>query len=93
MNAFQQKAIDAVTNATASSTSPRLAFTPVHGKRDDDFVATALRADQSFEVFVYEDEGGCTKNGSDWTICERPDFDSEEVLIERFVAHVKAALA
>jgi hypothetical protein len=93
MNDFQKKAINAVTEATASPTIPHLEFTHVHGKKEDYFTATAVRSGESFKIFVYKHEAGCMKNDTEWTIFERPDFATEEALIERFVAHVKAALA
>ena len=69
-----------------------LDFAHVHGKKQDYFVAKISGAGQSFDVYVYDDEAGCKKNGTEWTIFERPDFPDEDELIERFVRHLKAVL-
>jgi hypothetical protein len=92
MNEFQRKLFKAITEARASAAKSSLSFSLVRGKKQDYFVAKVAGSGQSFDVYVYEDEAGCMKNGTEWTIFERPDFSDEDQLIDRFVTHLKSVL-
>ena len=67
-------------------------FERVEGKRESYYRAPLSVRGQSLEVYVYRDEAGFMVNGSEWTICERPDYDGEDALIEAFLQKLRGTI-
>lgn len=55
------------------------------GRREKFFVGKVALGPHAIEVFVYVDEAGFMVDDKRWYICERPDFDSDEQLIEELM--------
>jgi hypothetical protein len=69
-----------------------VAFERIEGRRETYYKATLGGASQAVEIFVYTDEAGFMVDGRDWRIFERPDFASEEDLLENFLDALTAHL-
>lgn len=67
-------------------------FEKIKGKREAYHRALLSLGGHSLEVYVYRDEAGFMVNGSEWTICERPDYDGEEALIEAFLQKLRETI-
>jgi len=88
MTNFSEQCIQAVNSAAVSSGLSPFDFELVEGKKEDYWHSKPSREKPFIELYVYSDEAGYMLNDSEWTIFERPDFETEQELIDRFVASV-----
>ncbi len=93
MTAFQEKCISTLNAAREAMGKSAVEFCPVEGRAQKYLLAKVKHRDESFDIYIYEDEAGFMKNGTDWTIFERPDFSCDKKLIESFVDSVMSALS
>ena len=84
-NDFQWSALQRATSAVLDSGFVFLApCAEVIGRKERYFKCVVERAGTQLEIFIYDDEAGVMRNGDDWTIFERPDYDSDEALLSSF---------
>lgn len=89
--AFQEACITGTVRLLEEAGLPAR-FERIKGKRQTYHRALLSVKGQSLEVYVYRDEAGFMVNGSEWAICERPDYDTEEALIEAFLQKLRGTI-
>ena len=57
----------------------------VQGKKESYYIINLLKFPQKFDIYIYYDEAGIMINDKDWSICEKPDYDDENSLINDFL--------
>jgi hypothetical protein len=67
-------------------------FEKIVGKTGTYFKATAEGPGHALEVYVYQDEAGYMLDGKRWTIFEKPDYRSENELLEAFLKGLRERL-
>jgi len=67
-------------------------FEKIVGKTETYFKATAEGPNHALEVYVYQDEAGYMLDGKRWTIFEKPDYRSENELLEAFLKSLREKL-
>lgn len=88
MNTFSEKCIQAVNEAAISSGLPPFEFRFIEGRKENYWRADPPPENPFIELYVYNDEAGYMLDGKRWIIFERPDFSTEQELIQRFVTSV-----
>jgi len=67
-------------------------FEKIVGKTETYFRATVEGPNHALEVYVYQDEAGYMLDGKRWTIFEKPDYRSENELLEAFLKSLREKL-
>jgi hypothetical protein len=67
-------------------------FETIVGKAETYFKTTADGPHHALEVYVYEDEAGYMLDGKRWTILEKPDYRSEDELLQAFLKSLRGKL-
>lgn len=67
-------------------------FERVDGEHEAYYRVAGTVGTQTMEVYVYRDEAGFMVNGQEWTICERPDYDGDDALIEAFLEKLQGRI-
>jgi hypothetical protein len=89
MTDFQEMLIEKSKVVLESIVGQEIDFKNVIGKKESYYYTTCNIKNYSVEVYVYEEEAGFMINGNNWTICEKPDYDSEEKLLESFLEKLR----
>ena len=90
---FQERALEECRNIFRQIPVLRYGdFEKIVGKRETYFKATAEGPNHGLEVYVYEDEAGYMLDGKRWTIFEKPDYRSENELLEAFLKRLREKL-
>jgi len=62
-------------------------FDEVAGKRESYCMTTINSAGHKIEIYVYSNEAGFyIADSREWWICEEPDYDTDDELIQDFIA-------
>ncbi len=86
LNAFQKQCLEKCKNFLKTTTNADvIEFEKKVGKKEIYHMAVVKVAGQIFELYIYEDEAGFMTNGNKWTIYEKPDYSSEDLLIDAFI--------
>jgi hypothetical protein len=88
MTTFSEQCIGAVNEAAVTQGFPPFEFKLVEGRKENYWRAAPFHEKPFIELYVYEDEAGYMLDGKEWIIFERPDFSTEQELIQQFVASV-----
>jgi hypothetical protein len=100
LNEFQQHALQEVEYLLG--TLPHVDSTPfqeVTGKRETYLKGNIKGSKYILEVYLYEDEAGYFLNGrtwfpwKKWIIFEKPDFSSQEELLQAFLVDLRKKLS
>ena len=90
---FQERCLEECKNIFRQIAAPRYGdFEKIVGKRETYFKATAEGPNHALEVYVYQDEAGYMLDGKRWTIFEKPDYRSENKLLEAFLKSLREKL-
>ena len=93
MTTFSEQCIQAVNAAAVSSGLPPFEFKFVEGRKENYWRAEPSHEKPFIELYVYADEAGYMLDGKKWIIFERPDFSTEQELIQQFVSGVIGEVA
>jgi hypothetical protein len=88
MTDFSEKCIRVLCLALSEIGQSDTQFKLIHGKKEDYWSAKLAKNDSTVDLYIYEDEAGCMIGEKEWSIFERPDFDSDDELIQAYVSHV-----
>ena len=88
METFPEKCIRTVNEAAVSFGLPPFEFKLVEGRKENYWRATPVQGKSFIELYVYKDEAGYMLDGREWIIFERPDFSTDQELIQQFVSSV-----
>lgn len=93
MTAFQDRALEHVREiAVASGASEVEPFGPCQGDHET-FVRGVLEHEaRRVTVYLYPDEVGLSSGKNHWRIFEKPDYRSEEALLDAFSAALRREL-
>jgi|SRR6266403_2109000 len=90
---FQERCLDGCRNIFGQISALRYGeFAKIVGKRETYFKTTAEGPSHALEVYVYQDEAGYMLDGKRWTIFEKPDYRSENELLEAFLKSLRGKL-
>ena len=88
---FQNRCLSAVARL-AETEGYRWSYHEHQGRRESFIQGTLENAARCLDVYVYFDEVGFMTPGGGWTLCEGPDFDDDDSLIEQFISHLRTQL-
>ena|SRR3989338_478298 len=83
MNKFQQKCVEVSQQILQKKGFTSCQFQEVKGKKETYFLTKLSKISKTYEIYIYDDEAGIAI-GKEWFICERPDFSSDQELIDAF---------
>jgi hypothetical protein len=83
MNDFQSKCINKCKDVIRD-----IQFVEIIGKSETYYKADINHNNQFLEIYVYNDEAGVMIDKENWTIFEKPDYDSPDELIKSFIEHL-----
>jgi hypothetical protein len=69
-------------------TKRRIDFKKVVGQKETFFQGQI----DNIDIYIYSDEAGFMINNKDWVICEKPDYSSQEELINNFLLKLRKQL-
>ncbi len=93
MTAFETKCINTCQRFIRDTLKlTNVNFMETVGKHETYYTYALEKMGHKFEVYVYSDEAGFMVDGHDWSICERPDYTSDEELINSFIEKLRKAI-
>jgi hypothetical protein len=85
-NTFQRQALRKIQDALSPAGDGAPNLTWEEGDGESYWRITWNTDDGTIDAYIYDDEAGIMRNGSDWTAFENPDYRSPSDLLTSFVA-------
>lgn len=82
---FQERCIKKVVDYIKEIIGEKIIFKEVIGRKEM-FYQSQIK---SIDIYVYSDEAGFMLSNKEWVICEKPDYHTQEDLMEDFLLRLK----
>lgn len=86
---FQKECTHKVRSLIQEVLGRKIEFKEVIGRKETFYQSQF----NNIDIYVYSDEAGFMLNNKDWVICEKPDYDSQEELMEDFLLRLRNQIA